>query len=194
MTLVGCDLHSRKQQVAVLDTTTGEVLEQELVHEGDAVERFYRALRPPVTIGIETTGQPWHSPLVRPRWPEPCPRCLATRERGRRKKMRHLVVILATAAFIATSGLTPLYAAPPTSDQSVTMDQLPAAAKATVEREAKGGTVARVTQETAKGKTYYEVEIQKDGKDRYVHVAPDGKVLKREAAKKEAREETKEKK
>ena len=33
MTLVGCDLHSRKQQVAVLDTDTGEVLEQELLHE-----------------------------------------------------------------------------------------------------------------------------------------------------------------
>ena len=43
MTLVGCDLHSRKQQVAVLVTDTGEVLEQELLHEGDAVERFYRA-------------------------------------------------------------------------------------------------------------------------------------------------------
>jgi len=56
MTLVGCDLHSRKQQVAVLDTTTGELLEQELAHDGDAVERFYRSLRPPVTIGIETTG------------------------------------------------------------------------------------------------------------------------------------------
>ena len=56
MTLVGCDLHSRKQQVAVLDTTTGELVEQELAHEGDAVERFYRALAPPVTIGIETTG------------------------------------------------------------------------------------------------------------------------------------------
>jgi transposase len=56
MTLVGCDLHSRKQQVAVLDTTTGELLEQELAHEGDAVEQFYRALPPPVTIGIETTG------------------------------------------------------------------------------------------------------------------------------------------
>ena len=56
MTLVGCDLHSRKQQVAVLDMTTGEVLEQELVHEGDAVERFYRTLRQPVTIGIEATG------------------------------------------------------------------------------------------------------------------------------------------
>jgi hypothetical protein len=34
MTLVGCDLHARKQQVAVLDTTTGGVLEQELVHDG----------------------------------------------------------------------------------------------------------------------------------------------------------------
>src|SRR5262249_15654271 len=56
MILIGCDLHSRKQQVAVLDTTTGEVLEQELAHDGDAVERFYRALTPPVTIGIETTG------------------------------------------------------------------------------------------------------------------------------------------
>ena len=56
MTLVGCDLHSRKQQVAVLDTRTGELIKQEPAHEGDAVERFYRALPPPVTIGIETTG------------------------------------------------------------------------------------------------------------------------------------------
>ena len=56
MILVGCDLHSRTQQVAVLDTSTGELVEQELAHEGDAVERFYRALPPPVTIGIETTG------------------------------------------------------------------------------------------------------------------------------------------
>ena len=56
MILVGCDLHSRKQQVAVLDTSTGEVLEEELAHDGDAGERFYRALPPPVTIGIETTG------------------------------------------------------------------------------------------------------------------------------------------
>ena len=56
MTLVGCDLHSRKQQVAVLDTDTGEVLEQELRHEGDAVERFYGVLPRPVTVGIEATG------------------------------------------------------------------------------------------------------------------------------------------
>ncbi len=30
MTLVGCDLHTRMQQVAVLDTGTGEVSEHQL--------------------------------------------------------------------------------------------------------------------------------------------------------------------
>jgi len=52
MTLVGCDLHTRKQQVAVLDTATGEMLERELEHAGDAVERFYAALPRPVTVGM----------------------------------------------------------------------------------------------------------------------------------------------
>src|SRR5262245_3351169 len=56
MPLVGCDWHTRTQQVAVLDATTGELLERELAHDGDAVERFYRSLPAPVTIGIETTG------------------------------------------------------------------------------------------------------------------------------------------
>src|SRR4029453_2091813 len=56
MTLVGCDLHTRKQHVAVLDTDTGEARDQVLAHSGDAVERFYAALPPPVTVGIEATG------------------------------------------------------------------------------------------------------------------------------------------
>jgi transposase len=56
MTIVGCDVHTRKQQVAVLHTDTGEVVEQELLHAGDAVEQFYRTLPRPVTVGIESTG------------------------------------------------------------------------------------------------------------------------------------------
>src|SRR5262245_54150163 len=56
MILVGCDLHTRKQQVAVLNTDTGELLDQELLHTGHAVEQFYAALPPPVTVGIESTG------------------------------------------------------------------------------------------------------------------------------------------
>ncbi len=56
MTFVGCDLHTRTQQVAVLETTTGEISEQHLPHEGRAVEEFYAALPRPVTVGIESTG------------------------------------------------------------------------------------------------------------------------------------------
>jgi transposase len=56
MTFVGCDLHTRKQQVAALDTETGGTQERQLVHEGSAVEEFYAALPRPVTIGIESTG------------------------------------------------------------------------------------------------------------------------------------------
>src|SRR4029434_10996013 len=56
MTFVGCDLHTRMQQVAVLDTGTGEVSERRLDHDGLAVEEFYAALPRPVTVGIESTG------------------------------------------------------------------------------------------------------------------------------------------
>ena len=56
MIFVGCDLHTRQQQVAVLDTDTGEVSECQLAHEGNAVDEFYAALPRPVTIGIESTG------------------------------------------------------------------------------------------------------------------------------------------
>src|SRR6266478_7390712 len=56
MTFVGCDLHTRMQQVAVLDTDTGEMSERRLDHDGMAVEEFYAALPRPVTVGIESTG------------------------------------------------------------------------------------------------------------------------------------------
>ena len=58
MTLVGCVLHSRKQQVAVLDTTSGEVFEQELAHDGDAVERFYRALHQRFISALPRSSEP----------------------------------------------------------------------------------------------------------------------------------------
>ena len=65
MTFVGCDLHTRTQQVAVLDTRTGERSEHQLAHEGTAVEEFYAALPQPVTVGVESTGYAvWFHTLV----------------------------------------------------------------------------------------------------------------------------------
>jgi transposase len=56
MRIIGCDLHSRQQTLAMLDVETGEVEECVLRHEGDKVRQFYGALPRPVQVGIEATG------------------------------------------------------------------------------------------------------------------------------------------
>ena len=56
MRIIGCDLHTRQQTIAMFDTESKEVLETMLLHEGDAVRQFYSALPRPVLVGIEATG------------------------------------------------------------------------------------------------------------------------------------------
>jgi len=107
--------------------------------------------------------------------------------------MRYVMaIILSLSVFSLGLAPMPAFAA---GEPKVTMDQLPAPVKATIEKEAKGGTVADIVRDTEKGKSFYEAHITlPNGKDRYVHVADDGKVLKRESAKKEAKNEAKEEK
>jgi hypothetical protein len=45
MKIVGCDFHPSYQQIAVLDTETGEVQEKKLMHGSGEAEKFYRELR-----------------------------------------------------------------------------------------------------------------------------------------------------
>ena len=54
--IIGCDLHARQQTLAMLDTTTGEVVEVTLEHEADNVREFYSKLPRLVRVGIEATG------------------------------------------------------------------------------------------------------------------------------------------
>jgi len=56
-TIIGCDFHPSYQQIAMLDTATGEMSEKTLRHEGEEVRAFYAALAGPVRVGIETSGQ-----------------------------------------------------------------------------------------------------------------------------------------
>jgi len=56
MRIIGCDLHTRQETMAMLDTETGEVVEKTLQHEGEKVREFYSALPRPVQVGIEATG------------------------------------------------------------------------------------------------------------------------------------------
>jgi transposase len=56
MIIIGCDLHTRSEQIALLDTETGEVEEKHLEHENGEAKRFYEGLKEPALVGIETTG------------------------------------------------------------------------------------------------------------------------------------------
>ena len=56
MRIIGCDLHARQQTLAMLETTTGEVVNLTLMHEGNEVRDFYSQLPRPVRVGIEATG------------------------------------------------------------------------------------------------------------------------------------------
>jgi transposase len=55
MRIIGCDLHARQQTLAMLDTTTGEIVNLTLTHEGNNVREFYCKLPRPVRVGIETS-------------------------------------------------------------------------------------------------------------------------------------------
>jgi len=57
--IIGLDYHPGMQQIALVDTETGEYLEQELHHSAGEAEKFYRDLKQKgvrVRVGMEATG------------------------------------------------------------------------------------------------------------------------------------------
>lgn len=65
MNIVGCDFHPSWQQIAVLETETGELSEYKLSNGNGDAERFYRQLVAPALIGIEASGNSqWFEDLL----------------------------------------------------------------------------------------------------------------------------------
>jgi len=56
MQIIGCDFHTRYQQIAMLDDTTGELVERRLEHENGEAREFYSSLPKPARVGMEATG------------------------------------------------------------------------------------------------------------------------------------------
>ena len=56
MMIIGCDFHTRYQQIAMMDDATGELIERRLEHESGEAHRFYRGLQGAVRVGMEATG------------------------------------------------------------------------------------------------------------------------------------------
>ncbi len=65
----------------------------------------------------------------------------------------------------------------PAQEEEITLDQVPAEVKATIERESAGGTVTEIERETKDGKVTYEVEFLRGGQEIELQIAPDGAVL-----------------
>jgi len=55
MIIIGCDFHTRFQQIAMLDPTTGEIVERHLEHESGEAEKFYASLSDSARVGAEAT-------------------------------------------------------------------------------------------------------------------------------------------
>src|SRR5438046_3402119 len=65
MMIIGCGFHPSWQQVAWLDTETGETGEQKLLHATGEAKRVYAQLPKPARIGYEATGNSqWFIELI----------------------------------------------------------------------------------------------------------------------------------
>ena len=56
MLIIGCDLHTRCQEISLLDTSTGEIVTKTLPHKEGEAEKFYAELKEKAVVGIEATG------------------------------------------------------------------------------------------------------------------------------------------
>lgn len=65
-------------------------------------------------------------------------------------------------------------------EHAVKMDELPAAVKATLTKEAGAGKIEEIDKHTHNGKTVYEADVLADGKKWEISVREDGQLLKKE--------------
>ncbi len=65
MKIVGCDFHPGHQQIAMVDTETGELVRRKLLHGRGEAQPFYRELEAPVLVGMEAVGNSlWFEKLL----------------------------------------------------------------------------------------------------------------------------------
>ncbi|HVK59756.1 MAG TPA: hypothetical protein VM735_13305, partial [Candidatus Kapabacteria bacterium] len=61
--------------------------------------------------------------------------------------------------------------------EDIQFSQLPSAAQKTINRNLYGGIVQDIDQKSEAGRTYYDVEVRREGKNRQLRVDADGKLL-----------------
>jgi hypothetical protein len=59
MLIVACSFHTRFQQTAMVDTTTGAISERRLEHASGESRAFYTAPSGPAGVGMKATSHFW---------------------------------------------------------------------------------------------------------------------------------------
>jgi len=92
-------------------------------------------------------------------------------------KTKWMISVLMALAFVGVASYT---ARAEDKDEKVTtIDQIPAAASATIKKEVGENKIDKVLQCTKDNKTYYEAQYTANDKKMEVKVDPDGKVIKK---------------
>ena len=77
--------------------------------------------------------------------------------------------------------VAPLAMADDTPREEVKLEALPKPVRDTIQREVKTGKITEIEREDHEGKMFYEVEYIENNQRMELHVAADGKVLKRKS-------------
>ncbi|HVJ92099.1 MAG TPA: hypothetical protein VM580_20000 [Labilithrix sp.] len=95
---------------------------------------------------------------------------------------RRILLPFIAPAFAAIVAFT----MPAQAGQKMTLDEVPAQVKATIEKEVQAGKLGKIERETKHERTVYEVEYTAaDGKAYEIKVGEDGKLLSKKEEKKE---------
>lgn len=98
---------------------------------------------------------------------------------------KHIRVCGLVALTLAVGAWTAVAAEEKTEEKSakevaITVADLPAAVRATIDKEIPGATLNKIEKEEENGKVLYDIEGKLNGKDVEMDIAADGKVLTRE--------------
>jgi len=95
-------------------------------------------------------------------------------------KQRHWMLVAVVACLYAAF-VIPTFAGKGETEKNVTLDQVPAAVKATILKQAGDNKIEEIEEVSVNGKVVcYEAEWKTDGKEIEIKVAPCGKLLKKE--------------
>ena len=94
--------------------------------------------------------------------------------------MRCAAMLVVLSAALATGGCSSNGRGHEGKEVAVAMNDLPAAVRATLERESAGGKVTEIERETKDGKTVYSADMVVNGVAWDITVAEDGTVISKE--------------